>query len=235
MKMPALAANAGRIVVVVDTLSFSTLVAFATIKGAKIYPAGTRDDAAKVSIETGAELAVRRKEVPEKGRYSLSPLTYVEATPDTRVAIFSPNGGMATLCARSAPHVFAGALVNAGAVARRINQLVTDFSAGVTVVACGERVERSGETGDHREAVEDYLGAGAILAGIDLPKSPAAADCARAYLVNRANIRSLLVGSFSGQEFAGTGFFADVEFAARVDLIDSVPELRPGPHPWYAA
>lgn len=227
------AADHGHIVVIVDTLSFSTVVAHAASNGARIYPAATRDDASLISRETGAELAVRRIDVPSRGRFSLSPLTYVSATLDTRVALFSPNGGRASLAAQHAPLVLAGALVNATAVACHLAQHVVKTPVDITIVACGERMGPSGEEVEFREAVEDYLGAGAVLAALGLSKSDAAADCAAAFVMNRAHIANLLMGSFSALEFAGTTYVADVLFASRIDSLDVAPVLHSGPHPFF--
>src|SRR4051812_37246129 len=60
------------IIVVVDTLSFSTAVATALHAGVVVYPC-LPADAERLASQVGAEAAVRRQDVPSKGRFSLSP------------------------------------------------------------------------------------------------------------------------------------------------------------------
>ena len=75
------AAERRDILIIVDTLSFSTAVATAVQQGGLIYPSSFEEDPVALARRVGAEVAVNRKEVPEKGRFSLSPLTYLELTP----------------------------------------------------------------------------------------------------------------------------------------------------------
>ncbi|MCP4568132.1 MAG: 2-phosphosulfolactate phosphatase, partial [FCB group bacterium] len=61
------AAARGDIIVVVDVLSFSTVVATATWRKAMIYPCLEEDDPGKIARDIGGHVAVRRTEVPAKG------------------------------------------------------------------------------------------------------------------------------------------------------------------------
>ncbi len=65
------------------------------------------------------------------------------------------------MCARA--YLFVGALVNAAAVGRAVSSILARTEAAVTVVACGERWPAPTDDGELRVAIEDYLGAGAIL------------------------------------------------------------------------
>jgi 2-phosphosulfolactate phosphatase len=87
-----------------------------------------------------------------------------------RLAIPDPNHAVLALAAAEygAQHVMAGCLRNARATAAMIDHLVGP-DAGVGVVVVGERWRQ--QTGPLRPAVEDLLGAGAIIAALD----PAAA------------------------------------------------------------
>src|SRR5579871_2107692 len=78
------AAERGDILVIVDVLSFSTAVATAVARGGRIYPCVDMEEAAMVARIFGGEVAVHRRDVPEKGRFSLSPLTYLDMEPGTR-------------------------------------------------------------------------------------------------------------------------------------------------------
>jgi hypothetical protein len=98
------------------------------------------------------------------------------------------------------PHLLVGALVNAWAVAEAVARIVADADrhsegAGgrplsVTVLACGERWKQPNEDGELRFAIEDYLGAGAILAALPsrLSRSPEALVCQGAFLAARDDL-----------------------------------------------
>ena len=158
------AVERGDVLVIVDVLSFSTAATTAVYYGGIIYPCTQDEDIVAFAQRIGGEAAShRRRDVPEKGRFSLSPSTYIDIEPGTRVVLASPNGATCSRYARQVPYLFVGALVNAQAVARAIFQVVEEQRLNVTVIACGERWKASTEDGTLRVAVEDYLGAGAIL------------------------------------------------------------------------
>src|SRR5690349_24233693 len=71
------AAERGDILVIVDTLSFSTAVITAVHAGGFIYPCSPEEDAAALARQIGAEVAVHRYQVPQAG---------------TRIVLVSPNG-----------------------------------------------------------------------------------------------------------------------------------------------
>ena len=70
------AAERQDILVIVDTLSFSTTVVTAVQGGGLVYPCAEDEQPGALAQRIGGEVAVRRKEVPAKGRFSLSPLTF---------------------------------------------------------------------------------------------------------------------------------------------------------------
>ena len=86
------AAERQDILVIVDTLSFSTAVVTAVQCGGLVYPCAEDEQPGALAQRVGGEVAVRRKDVPAKGRFSLSPLTYLHLTPGTRIVLASPNG-----------------------------------------------------------------------------------------------------------------------------------------------
>ncbi|MFB9992281.1 hypothetical protein ACFFLM_09935 [Deinococcus oregonensis] len=80
----------GDVIVVVDTLSFSTAVDVAVSAGAKVWPFRWWDARAQAFVrEQSAVLAGRR----EAGGMSLSPTSLLSVTPSTRLVLPSPNGG----------------------------------------------------------------------------------------------------------------------------------------------
>jgi 2-phosphosulfolactate phosphatase len=84
------------------------------------------------------------------------------------------------------------------------------------------------EDGELRFAVEDYLGAGAVLAAIARAASPEADVCAAAFLGSREDIAALLWECASGRELRAMGLEQDVIDCARLDVYDVVPALRDG-------
>ena len=145
-----------------------------------------------------------------------------------------PNGGAvarALAAAPGEPLILAGALRNATAVARAIKaeQERRQQRTSIAIIAGGERTPE----GDIRFAVEDHLGAGAIIdaltpLGID-HSSPEAVAAAEAFNALRRAVKHLLTSSGSGRELEGDPErHAQVHAAARVDDLDVVPVLRDG-------
>jgi 2-phosphosulfolactate phosphatase len=124
--------------------------------------------------------------------------------------------------------VIAGDLRNRTAVAGWVlaRQAEKGDRFSVAVIAAGE--ER--EDGSIRFAVEDLLGAGAIVdalagVGIDYCSPEAAAACA-AFTGLRNAVGHLVSASASGKELIARGFVRDTELAAQVDVSTVVPVLR---------
>ncbi|GAC1643094.1 MAG: hypothetical protein NVS4B12_06990 [Ktedonobacteraceae bacterium] len=218
------AAERGDVLVIVDVLSFSTAAATAVHYGGVIYPCAQDEDPVAFAQRIGGEAAVhRRHEVPAKGRFSLSPITYLNMEPGTRVVLSSPNGATCSHYARRVPYLFVGSLVNAQAVAQAVSQIIEEQLLDVTVIACGEQWKTSSEDGELRIAVEDYLGAGAILSYLQQEKSPEAHVCEGAFLHVRDNIEHVLWECGSGRELREMGFGVDVQHATRLNAYDSAP------------
>jgi 2-phosphosulfolactate phosphatase len=222
------AATRGDILVIVDTLTFSTAAVTAVQAGAVIYPCAWADDPAEIARRIGGEAAVNRREVPAKGRYSLSPGTYRDVAPGTKIVLASPNGATCSRYADAVPYLFVGTLLNAAAVGAAVGRLLADTAHSVTVIACGERWATVEEDEGLRVAVEDYLGAGAILSCLDAPLSPEARVCAGAFAGARAALAELLWECGSGRELRHMGFPDDVRHAAQLNLYDVAPVMRDG-------
>lgn len=205
------AAERGDIVVVVDTLRFSTTVATALHHGGIIYPCSRDDDPKAFAQRVGAEVAqYLLEDVPTKDRFSLSPHTYFNMKAGTRVVLTSPNGATCSRYARQVPYLFVGALVNAESVAQTVSSLLDKENLCVTIIACGERWRPATEDGELRVAIEDYLGAGAILSYLPHEKSPEARVCEGAFIQVRNDLEPLLWESGSGRELREKGFGEDV-------------------------
>jgi 2-phosphosulfolactate phosphatase len=216
------------VVVVVDALRFTSAVSAAVEAGATVVPARWADEqAASDAAAQGAVLAGRR----EDGRPSLSPTDLLTMRPGVRLVLPSPNG--ATVSVRAfelgTPTVLAGCFRNATATARRARELAAGGSIGI--VACGERWPH----GPLRHAVEDLLGAGAVLAALDPSGassapccSPDAAAARAAFVAARPLLVDHLLGSSSGRELAAIGYSDDVHTSAVLDATDVAAQLVDG-------
>jgi 2-phosphosulfolactate phosphatase len=220
------AGERGDIVVIVDVLRFSSTVATAVENGVIVYPCAWASDASALAAKHNARVAVRSSGA---GGFSLSPRSFVDAPPDSRVVLPSLNGSQCSVNAASAPYVFAGALVNASAVASAVHGLLEATSLAVTVLACGERWREQNEDGDLRFAIEDMLGAGAILERLEaFPASPEAQMAAAAFARNRDRLADVLWECASGRELRDTGLEQDVRDCGRLDAVRAAPVLRNG-------
>ncbi|CAN5454017.1 hypothetical protein BH23ACT6_BH23ACT6_00080 [soil metagenome] len=106
--------------------------------------------------------------------------------------------------------------------------LVTGRS--VAVIAAGERWSADGSL---RPALEDQLGAGAVLhalaeAGHREKFSPEVVASEALYQVSRVRLGVTMRDCVSGRELWAKGFGADVEIAADVDAATIVPVLVDG-------
>ncbi|GHF50076.1 2-phosphosulfolactate phosphatase [Deinococcus metalli] len=206
-------------VVIVDVLSFTTCVDVAVSRGAAVLPYRWRDDSAAAFAQAhGAVLA--SSERGSADGYSLSPSSLIAIPVGETLVLPSPNGG--TLCALAAETgaaVYAACLCNARAVGEHLR------GAGrVLVVPAGERWP----DGTLRPALEDWLGAGAVISALAGDASPEAEAAARAFLAARADLPRIVRDCSSGRELIGRGFAADVDLAAQVHVSGAVPVLRDG-------
>ena len=79
-----------------------------------------------------------------------------------------------------------------------------------------------------RVAVEDLLGAGAIISHLKGTLSTEAAIAKLAFQNTRADLYHYLSNSISGQELIHRGYEADLELISSVDVTDKAPILIEG-------
>lgn len=211
--------------VIVDVLSFTTSVTVATARGTAVYPAPWRDArAADRAAEVGAALAVGRGDVTSDRPWSLSPAALASAPAAHRLVLPSPNGS--AIAAASDGLVVACCLRNFSAVARWLHTR-TGVDEPVAVIAAGERWP----DGSLRPALEDLMGAGALLSGLvalgGRHPSPEAAAAIAAFDAT-ASVPDAVRGCGSGIELTERGFDADVEIAAEMDVSPTVPVMIDG-------
>jgi 2-phosphosulfolactate phosphatase len=212
--------------VIVDVLSFTTAVSVAVERGTAVHPAAGDDPhAARRARELGAVLAVGRGDVTEAHPWSLSPAALRAAPAPGRLLLPSPNGS--AIAAAAEGLVVAACLRNARAVAAWLGERLGSSGGPLTVIAAGERWP----DGSLRPALEDMLGAGAVLAALAhhgaWPESPEAA-AARAVFETTRSVHEAVRRCVSGVELATRGFGADVEVAVEVDASEVVPVLVDG-------
>jgi 2-phosphosulfolactate phosphatase len=192
------------VLVVVDVLRFTTAVEVAVSHGAQVVP-----------------LRWPGREAIGPGPYSLSPVSMLGVPAGTRLELASPNGAMVAVAAAAAGAVvLAGCLRNASAAAAAALALGTP----VGVVAAGERRP----DGSLRFAVEDLLGAGAVLHALAGRPSPEARAAVAAFRDAGRDLPATLAGCTSGRELAARGLAADLGLAAEHDVSQAVPRLLDG-------
>nr|WP_300143715.1 2-phosphosulfolactate phosphatase [Propionicimonas sp.] len=234
----ATGAGAGRadLSVVVDVLSFSTSVCIAVERGMRVCPSPWKGaEAAAFAEQHDAVLAVGRGDAAKDGAMpgpTLSPAGLLAGPVVPRLVLPSPNGSTIAASLRDTGSVVAiGCLRNATATAEQLAAAL-DEGHSVTVIAAGERWAADDSL---RPALEDHLGAGAILAaltrlGHDDELSPEAAAAADLFQAGRDRLLEWTRGCVSGRELTERGFGTDVDVAAQLDASRVVPVLTDG---WF--
>lgn len=200
------------VTIVVDVFSFTTCVDVATSRGAVILPYAWKDaTAAEFARSQVAELAGKRRQA----RYSLAPESYLEAPAGLRCVLPSPNGAQVTLAAaRTTPMLLAGSLRNAKAVADAAGSLGQTFN----LIPAGERWS----DGSLRPALEDWLGAGAILRWLPGSRSPEAESAVELFERHRENLIEVLDQCASGRELDERGHSQDKFIAGELNVSSCV-------------
>ncbi len=205
-------------VVIVDVLSFSTAVEVAVSRGAIVYPFRWRDDRAFAYAEfLSATLASPRRGSTEG--FSLSPNSLLTIPAGTRLVLPSPNGATLSLATGATP-TLAGCLRNARAVARAAERV----GSRISIIPAGERWS----DGTLRPAIEDWIGAGAIINSLGGSKSSEALGAESVFLRFESALYEALEQCGSGKELIAWGMRADVELASMLNCSETAPRLVEG-------
>jgi 2-phosphosulfolactate phosphatase len=203
------------VVIVVDVLSFSTAVSVALSRGAAVLPFPWGDARAVEHARAQGALLAGRRGVDT---YSLSPASLRSLPDRARIVLPSLNG--ATICfGASRSTVTVGCFRNRRAVV----QLAQSFARPVAVIAAGERWP----DGSLRPALEDLLGAGAIISQLSGSRSAEAKIAALAF-ENAVDLSGDLFSCASGVELATRGFSEDLSVAVEIDVDEHASVLRDG-------
>lgn len=217
-------APVSNVLVIIDVITFTTTVAVAVERGCRIYPSPwIEEEARELAARWGAALAVGRSQASAEHPYTLKPASLEQARRGESIVLPSPNGSaLAALAGRSGKLVLAGSLRNAAAVARRARRL----GGVISVIAAGERWG----DGSLDPALEDLIGAGAILDGLRRRRrSPEAATAAAAFRhARRQGLAAVLSGCASGREQTARGHGDEIAWAAALNVSRLAPELSRG-------
>jgi 2-phosphosulfolactate phosphatase len=221
-------------VVVVDVMSFSTMVALLTERGAVVRGLGPDDieamgGRAAVAEQLDAHLAGERRGDTD-ARFTLSPASASRVAAGDRLVLPSLNGGRLTTACAGAPFAIVGSLRNCEAVGRFVAVARRlELVERVTIVAAAEQWKSDGTGVDRsRFALEDFLGAGAIASharALGVHLSAEAETAARAFAAVGADLDAVLAESLTGRELRDAGFAADVVLASEVGADDGLPYL----------
>lgn len=209
----------GRTVVVVDVLRATSSIVHALVNGARrVIPVATTEDAARRAGELGrdAVLLCGERDCQLIRGFDLgnSPEEFTpERVRGRTLVMTTTNGTPALLASAGSAECLVGALVNARAVAARIDAAGRD-----ALVVCSGR--------EGRFAYEDAFCAGVILKEVRRLRSGITSDDAgRAAerLVGRAEPRTVLRATAAARRLLELGMDRDVDFCAQLHLHDAVP------------
>jgi len=211
----------GATAVVIDVLRATSTMAAALAAGARgIYPTATTEEAIALAQSLGREDTLlcgeRRGERIEGYDLGNSPAEFTpEVVGDRRLVMNTTNGTRAFLAVEAAERVFAASFVNVSAVARRLDG-VEDL-----LIVCAGREDVFG--------LEDAVCAGALLRELADAGAAGLDDAAHAAYVLAGRFppgTDFLTGTEAGRQLVEIGLGADLEWCARRDALDIVPEMR---------
>ncbi|MEI7617499.1 MAG: 2-phosphosulfolactate phosphatase [Actinomycetota bacterium] len=220
------------VVIIVDILRFTTAVCTALESECTVLPFPWADDELQAYAAANNAASAGHR---EQGGYSLSPTDLLTSQSGSRIVLPSPNGSTLSFAARDlgAHRVLAGSLRNATATARHALAIArggSNYQPSIAVIAAGERW--GGPTGSMRPAIEDLIGAGAVLNALDPSGavaqpccSPEAAAARAAFHQARPKLFSALCASSSGRELLARGWEDDIATSAALDVTEVVAEL----------
>lgn len=203
------------VTVIIDVLSFSTCVDIAISKNALIFPYIFKDESAIEYAKTNN--AVLASFSRSKDKYSFSPVSLKNINEGTRIVLPSPNGSELSLNSRSKVTLCA-CLRNYRAVAEYVNSI----GGNVVVIPAGEKWQN----GTIRFAIEDYLGAGALISELKGELSSEALAAKKYFESLKTELKDIIKVSLSGIELIEKGFQEDVDIAFELNAGRSVPVLK---------
>lgn len=203
------------VAVVVDVLSFSTCVDIATSRGALVYPCLYKDNRAiELAKSQNASLASIERSLHG---LSLSPTSMMNLNSHDKIVLPSPNGSAISFSVKNTI-LLCGCLRNAKAIATKAQEL----GQNILVIAAGEKWS----DGSLRPALEDQIGAGAILSHLKGTTSPEANAAIWIFEKAKSNLQDVLIECSSGKELIHKKFLEDIKLASEYNVSQIVPILK---------
>lgn len=215
----------GRSVVVFDVLRATTTMTAALAAGVSAIEVHASIESARKAAGSFQGRRILCGEVkclpPEGFDLGNSPRQFCAEHTGAYMFLSTTNGTKAIVAARGAERMYAGALVNAAAVARR---LAMD-DAPVTLLCAGT---------EDRPAMCDLLGTGAVLhelaqVGPVEISGDAARMAGRLFQQARPDLVAALRESQGGLNLRRVGLDADIEFAAKLNSLEVLGKIVDGP------
>lgn len=212
----------GKVVIVLDVLFATSTIVHAFGQGiACIWPARDADDALRIAGKLDAPmLAGEYLAGSLPGFGAATPLALCDGTVDGATLVYATTNGTAALHeAAGAAHVYAGALLNGAALAAHVAR---EHPRASVLLVCAGSVDRFN--------LEDFYGAGHLAAHLERSGNYTLSDAALAALLlyRGCDAGAALRASRVGRMMQAHGLQAEVDCAARSDILDVVPELRGG-------
>jgi 2-phosphosulfolactate phosphatase len=205
------------VIIIVDILSFSTSVDIALGRGANIFPFAYKDErAGKYAEKNDAVLA---SPVRSHSELSLSPSSLKSIQPGTKLLLPSPNGSELSLAAADKV-TLTSCFRNCKAVA----EYAMSLNKNIGVIPAGEKWK----DGTLRTAMEDYIGAGAVISFLKGKRSETAEDAELSFKGFWRNLYDTIKKSVSGIELVDMGFPEDVSLACEYNVSEVIPLLQNG-------
>ncbi len=204
-------------IVIVDVLCFCTTVDIALSKGCSVIPTKIEDEGQLLSLsqQYKAVLAKKRKEPG----ITLSPSSIQFLDKKQTILLPSPNGSsLVDIASQFKKPVFTGCLRNSRVLSELLN--VKNFFP-VLLVAAGERYPNK----MLRPSLEDFWGAGSILAALNGKKTIEAEYAIQSFNAAVKDLKDNLIACESGQELVLDGFRQDVELAADLNISEIIGVL----------
>ena len=214
------------VVIVVDALRATSVMVTETQNGVRaIVPVGEVEEAVDMARQLGNQRVLlcgerQGKPIPEF-HLGNSPLEYTEDRVSGRVVVMTTtNGTRAILKARDAKMLFAGAFLNASAVARAAHE----SGENIAIICAGTAGKYS---------LDDILCSGAIIARLlRLDGMQYMDDLARTALTlydsYRGDLRASLAGSQHVEYLRKLGMEEDIRYCLKEDVTDAVPVYMDG-------
>ncbi len=205
--------------VVFDILRATSSIITALANGAReIFPAATIEEALALRIKwpDAALGGERHGDKIEGFDLGNSPAEYAQ-NPPARIITTTTNGTVALRACQGAREVLAGALLNMGALVRRVN---AQPPRELLLVCAGTYMDA---------ALEDAYAAGMLCALLaDQPRTEKAAICKTVYRQYQNDSRGALEDSLNGQVLVRNRRREDVRWCARESVYDVVGIMKEG-------